>query len=190
MTVKKGTGNIQTARRFGSYQLHLEWRIPAGITGDNQGRGNSGVYLQGRYEVEAVSTEAQGIGFAIPIDVARPIMEQAAAGEEITRPWIGVYFEPLTAARADELGINVDSGALVGNGPNGAAVVPGSPAEAAGLQANDVITAVDGEQLEEGDLAQSVLPHKPGDEVTLRIVRGQSTEEITITLGDYPAADS
>ena len=45
MTVKKGTGNIQTARRFGSYQLHLEWRIPAGIAGDNQGRGNSGLFL-------------------------------------------------------------------------------------------------------------------------------------------------
>jgi hypothetical protein len=45
MTVKKGTGNIQTVRRFGSYQLHLEWRIPAGIAGDDQGRGNSGLFL-------------------------------------------------------------------------------------------------------------------------------------------------
>ena len=137
----------------------------------------------------AVSTDAQGIGFAIPIDVARPIMEQAVAGEEITRPWIGVYYEPLTAAKADELGINVDAGALVGGGPNDTGVVPGSPAEAAGLQTGDVITAVDGEPLDEGDLAQSVLPHKPGDEVTLRIARGQSIEEITITLGEYPAAN-
>ena len=45
MTVKKGTGNIQTRRRFGSYQLHIEWRIPAGITGEGQGRGNSGLFL-------------------------------------------------------------------------------------------------------------------------------------------------
>lgn len=45
MTVAKGTGNIETRRRFGSYQLHLEWRIPAGITGEGQGRGNSGVFL-------------------------------------------------------------------------------------------------------------------------------------------------
>ena len=45
MTVKKGTGNIQTARRFGSYQLHLEWRIPTGIAGNDQGRGNSGLFL-------------------------------------------------------------------------------------------------------------------------------------------------
>ena len=45
MTVKKGTGNIQTKRKFGSYQLHLEWRIPVGITGEGQGRGNSGLFL-------------------------------------------------------------------------------------------------------------------------------------------------
>jgi len=44
-TVAKGTGNIQTRRSFGSYQLHLEWRIPAGITGDGQARGNSGLFL-------------------------------------------------------------------------------------------------------------------------------------------------
>jgi hypothetical protein len=46
--------------------------------------------------------------------------------------------------------------------------------------------AIDGERLEDGDLAQFVLPHKPGDEVTLRIVRGQSTEEVTVVLGEYP----
>jgi hypothetical protein len=45
MTVKKGTGNIETRRRFGSYQLHLEWRIPPGIKGSGQGRGNSGLFL-------------------------------------------------------------------------------------------------------------------------------------------------
>ena len=45
VTVRKGTGNIETRRRFGNYQLHLEWRIPAGITGDGQGRGNSGLFL-------------------------------------------------------------------------------------------------------------------------------------------------
>ncbi|MEJ7780581.1 MAG: DUF1080 domain-containing protein [Daejeonella sp.] len=44
-TVKKGTGNIQTKRSFTSYQLHIEWMIPAGITGEGQGRGNSGLFL-------------------------------------------------------------------------------------------------------------------------------------------------
>lgn len=45
LTVKKGTGNIRTRRRFGDYELHLEWRIPTGITGEGQSRGNSGLFL-------------------------------------------------------------------------------------------------------------------------------------------------
>lgn len=45
VTVNKGTGNIQTKRKFGNYQLHLEWRIPEGIQGDGQGRGNSGLFM-------------------------------------------------------------------------------------------------------------------------------------------------
>lgn len=59
MTVKKGTGNIQTKRSFGSYQLHLEWRIPAGITGKDQARGNSGVFL--------ASTGAGDAGYELQI---------------------------------------------------------------------------------------------------------------------------
>ncbi len=52
MTVVKETGAIQTKQAFGDIQLHLEWRAPAKIEGEGQGRGNSGVYLQGRYEVQ------------------------------------------------------------------------------------------------------------------------------------------
>jgi hypothetical protein len=52
MTVVKGTGFIQTKQSFGDMQLHLEWRAPAEIEGEGQGRGNSGVYIQGRYEIQ------------------------------------------------------------------------------------------------------------------------------------------
>lgn len=51
-TVKKGTGDIQTKREFNDFQLHLEWLIPEGITGESQARGNSGVFLQGMYEIQ------------------------------------------------------------------------------------------------------------------------------------------
>jgi hypothetical protein len=54
MTVVKGTGSIQTKQAFGDIQLHLEWRAPAKIEGEGQGRGNSGVFLQGRYEVQVL----------------------------------------------------------------------------------------------------------------------------------------
>jgi Domain of Unknown Function (DUF1080) len=55
-TVSKGTGDIRTKRRFGDCQLHIEWRTPARIEGEGQGRGNSGVFLQGRYEVQVLDS--------------------------------------------------------------------------------------------------------------------------------------
>jgi len=61
-TVKKGTGNIQTKRTFTNYQLHIEWKIPVNITGDGQGRGNSGVFLastgtgDGGYELQVLDS--------------------------------------------------------------------------------------------------------------------------------------
>ena len=56
MTVVKGTGGIQTKRNFGSVQLHLEWRTPTVIEGEGQGRGNSGVFLNGIYEVQVLDS--------------------------------------------------------------------------------------------------------------------------------------
>ncbi len=53
MTVRKGTGNIETRQSFGSYQLHLEWRVPEGIVGEGQGRGNSGLFLASTGEGDA-----------------------------------------------------------------------------------------------------------------------------------------
>jgi hypothetical protein len=55
-TVVKGTGDIRTKRAFGDSQLHIEWRAPAKIEGEGQGRGNSGVYLQGLYEVQVMDS--------------------------------------------------------------------------------------------------------------------------------------
>ena len=56
LTVAAGTGNIETVRSFGDVQLHLEWRAPARIEGEGQGRGNSGVFLQKRYEVQILDS--------------------------------------------------------------------------------------------------------------------------------------
>ena len=98
----------------------------------------------------AVNTEAQGIGFSIPIDVAKPIMQQAVAGEELARPWIGVYYVPISPALAEAESLPVDYGALIGTEGGQSAVFRGSPAEVAGLQEGDIITAIDGEQIGRG----------------------------------------
>jgi hypothetical protein len=56
MTVKAGTGIIKTKRGFGDCQLHIEWRTPAEVKGDGQGRGNSGIFLQGLYELQVLDS--------------------------------------------------------------------------------------------------------------------------------------
>jgi serine protease Do len=137
----------------------------------------------------AVSTEAQGLGFAIPIDVAKPIMQQAIDGDELVRPWIGVYYTPITPAIADAEGLPVENGALIGSATDGqSAIFPDSPAESAGLREGDIIVALDGEQITvEEDLATLILPHAPGDTITLRVLRDSSTTEVEVTLGTLPA---
>jgi len=136
----------------------------------------------------AVSTEAQGLGFAIPVDVAKPIMEQALAGEPIVRPWIGVYYTPISPAIAEAEDLDSDYGALIGTGGGQSAIIPGSPAEAAGLRDGDIIVGLNGEALnEESDLATLILPYEPGETVTLRILRDNSTTNVEVTLGELPA---
>lgn len=55
-TVKKGTGNIKTVREFNDFQLHIEWLVPGNITGKSQARGNSGIFLQGKYELQVLDS--------------------------------------------------------------------------------------------------------------------------------------
>ena len=137
----------------------------------------------------AVSTTAQGLGFAIPIDVAKPIMQQAIEGQELARPWIGVYYTPISPATAEAENLPVDYGALLATDSDGqSAIFPGSPADAAGLRDGDIIVAIDGQQITaESDLAMLILPHAPGDTVTLRVLRDNSTTEVEVTLGTLPA---
>ena len=62
----------------------------------------------------AIATNSNGIGFAIPIDIARPIMDQAVAGQKLTRPYLGIRFVSITRQLADEQKLPVQDGALVG----------------------------------------------------------------------------
>ncbi len=137
----------------------------------------------------AVNQDAQGIGFAIPINVARPILLLALDGKPIARPWIGVYYTPIDQQLAKDQGLAADHGVLIGPASNGAAgVFPGSPAEKAGLKDGDIVVAIDGQALDaDHDLSSRVLPHVPGDRITLSVVRGSGTLQIKVTLGTLPA---
>ena len=157
--------------------------------------GNSGgPLLNGAGEVVGVSTAyaqgAQGIFFAIPINIAKPIMQQAVAGEPLTRPWIGIIYEAVDRNIADENELPIDYGAWIApeTGSGDPPIVAGSPAEKAGLQAGDIITSIDGHRIDAGAGLDDVLSlYKPGDTLTVEVLRNGQTVPISITLGTRPA---
>jgi len=137
----------------------------------------------------AIAGEAQGIGFAIPINLARPIMLQAIEGETLSRPWMGIYYKAVTPVLQSQQGLLLDYGALVESplGADTAAVFPGSPADQAGLQEGDIITHVDSTRVDgDNPLDEILTQYRPRETVTLRILRGVEVIDVRLTLGDRP----
>ncbi len=155
--------------------------------------GNSGgplVNLQG--QVIGINTlvagqaepgvQAQGIGFAIAIATAKPIADQLVSSGHAVHPYLGISYVPLSPSLAAQLGTNEKKGDVV------AQVASGSPAEKAGLQTRDVITAIDGAQVQdESTLARVLNQHQPGDTVTLTVDRGDKISDVKVTLGEMPS---
>ena len=141
----------------------------------------------------AMASGSTGIGFAIPIDIARPIMVQAVAGEKLARPYIGIRYQAIDPQLQAELKLSVDHGALIGpsqtaSGSPLPGVVPGEPADQAGLKEGDIIVAVEGVEIDrEHPLDATLSAFGPGQTVTLKILRGGSTLEVQVTLGTRPA---
>ena len=134
----------------------------------------------------AISTEGAGIGFAIPIDIARPIMEQALAGIELSRPWIGIRYVALNRRTAAENNLTLFQGAWISGGAE-SGVVPGSPAEAAGLADGDIVTKVQGVLIDELHPLQDLLvQYSPGTVIVLDVLRAGATVQISVTLGIRP----
>jgi S1-C subfamily serine protease len=139
----------------------------------------------------AASTDANGIGFALPIDLAKPIIDQVMAGRPIERPYIGIRYQDLDAQIAADNELTVTVGAWVHVAADGEqAVLANSPAKDAGLKDGDIITAIDGQAVDrEHPLDLLLLQHAPGDKVDLSVLRGETTVSVTLTLGTRPAAD-
>jgi len=133
---------------------------------------------------------AQGIFFAIPINIAKPIMDQAVAGEALSRPWIGIVYVAVDRNLQDENDLQIDYGAWIApdTADGSAPVMPDSPAAAADLRPNDIITAIDGIRIDaEHGLDDILSVYQPGDRLTLSVLRGGVTLQLPLTLGTRPA---
>jgi S1-C subfamily serine protease len=147
-------------------------------------------------QIETASGSNSGVGFAIPVDAIRYSLEQLREDGMVDYAYLGVTTQPLYPQLADELGLDTDTGALISE------VVEGGPADGAGLQGSDdrttfqgtpvetggdVILAVDGQPVVgESDLAELISRQRPGETVTLEIIRDGDRQEVEVELERRP----
>ena len=123
-----------------------------------------------------------GIAFAIPADTVKSVVTQLRDHGSVTRGWIGVQIQPVTPDIADSLGLKEARGALVSQPQDN------SPASKAGVEAGDVITAVNGEQVKDArDLAKKIGSMPPNNTVKLSLLRNGKDKTVSLTLGEMPA---
>jgi serine protease Do len=123
----------------------------------------------------------QGYGFAIPIDLARRVMEDLVQYGQVRRPLLGVAMRDVTLEDAEYLGLPRAGGALVSS------ITEGTGAEAAGLQPEDVIVAIDGQTVDRSAQLQTRIAQKrPGERVHVRFYRDGRPQEVAVRLGEAP----
>ncbi len=149
--------------------------------------GNSGgALVNGRGEVIGINSVkvrevgVEGIGFAIPINGVKPIVDELLNKGYVSRPFIGIYdFQEITSQMAQWY--DLPEGIFVGG------IVPGGPAEKAGLQVEDIIVQIEGKNIKTAtDLQESLGKQKVGNQIAVRVVRKGKAIDFDLTLGEMP----
>jgi serine protease Do len=133
----------------------------------------------------AIAGNAEGIGFAINIDSVKTALDSVEKTGKIVRPYLGVRYLSINKEIAQSSKLPVDKGALVyrGTGAADVAVVPGSPADKAGLKENDIITKINGQEINETTSLVSLLQkYKVGDTISLSILRQGQEIKVDVKL--------
>ena len=126
----------------------------------------------------------QGIGFAIPVAMARDVMDQIVKTGKVVRGYMGAQIQDVTPDLARAFKLQSPNGAVLTN------IESGTPAERAGLQAGDVVTAVNGESVADSNsLRLRISRTAPGTPVKLTVQRAEGPKEVTVTLGQLPGGD-
>lgn len=137
----------------------------------------------------AIAAGAQNIGFALPINDIKTDLESVQKHGRIIKAYLGIRYMPITPQLKEKNSLPVDNGVLIIRGKEieDLAVLPGSPADKAGFQENDIILEVDGVKLDtEHDLAEIVRSHKPGDALKFKVLRRGKELEVQLTLEEKP----
>lgn len=129
----------------------------------------------------AIVPQGQGIGFAIPINTVRPLIPQLVEKGEVTRGYMGVNIQPVTADLAKAMNLGAQKGALVAD------VVAGGPAEKAGIRRGDVIVAFNGKGVDESHALPALVAASPvGKEAAVTILRDGKEHQLTVTIARMP----
>jgi serine protease Do len=152
--------------------------------------GNSGgPLLNTRGQVIGINTliitqgamQSAGVGFAVPVDVAKEILPQLRDKGKVVRGWLGIRIQTITEDLAKSLKLSDTKGAYVAD------ITSGSPAEKAGVKPEDVVVAVDGTKVaDREELTRYVSAKPPGTSVRLDIIRNGSPLSLNVTLGTFP----
>ncbi len=136
----------------------------------------------------AMASGAENIGFSIPINVAKKSLNDVKEKGRISYPYLGIRYVPITKEIQEKNNLPYDFGALVQRGEKigDLAVIPGSPADKAGIQENDIILEMDGKKItEDNPLAKIVQKYKVGDEITLKIWHKGTEKTLKVILEEW-----
>lgn len=132
-----------------------------------------------------MSANAEGIGFAIPINDAKGLIKGMLEDGQIQRAYLGIRYITITPNVAKELDLPRSTGAYVG-GSEGSPIVSGGPADRAGIREGDIITKVDNVTLTDKVVLVSQLSqHLPGDTITLTVLRDNREQTFRVTLEQF-----
>lgn len=137
----------------------------------------------------AIAGNAQNIGFTIPINDIKGLINGVLKNGKLQRPYLGVHYVSLNDDYAYQYNLNVKRGAYIAPSDSGSSIVPGSPADKAGLQEKDVITQVDGVNVDDRNgLSALLAQHSVGDKVKLTVYRDGKYMTTYVTLGSAPTS--
>jgi serine protease Do len=127
----------------------------------------------------AILAEGQGLGFAIPINLAKWVADQLIEKGKVVRGWLGVVIQDITPEMAENLGIK--EGVII------AQVMPGSPADKAGLRVGDIVVEIDGQKVNEvRELQFKIMRTPPGKEVNMKVIREGKEISLRVKVGEMP----